>query len=60
MHDKDKEPTCVWENVYMYRKTIFKSPLTWFESTCGVSGRKPLEDWQYCPYCGKRLEVKDE
>jgi hypothetical protein len=53
MPPKDKEPTCVWSFKVRYGGKIH-------QTGCGLIREDWFKiDWMYCPYCGKKLEVKD-
>lgn len=45
---------CVWK--------ASDSPYYYWELSChgGGSNDQANTSWEYCPYCGKRIEVKDE
>jgi len=44
--------TCKW------RKETTRSGFTHLVSSCGVVGIDPPHSWNYCPYCGKEIEVE--
>lgn len=56
MPPKDKEPTCVWKHQEWED--------AWLTSCEGVhwfaDGTPEENDYKFCPYCGKKLEVKNE
>ena len=29
---------------------------SWWESSCGVAGNEPMHGWDFCPFCGEKLE----
>ena len=45
---------CVWK--------ASDSPYYYWELSChgGGSNDQANTSWEYCPYCGKRIEVKEE
>jgi DNA-directed RNA polymerase subunit RPC12/RpoP len=45
---------CVWK--------VSDSPYYYWELSChgGGSIDQANTSWEYCPYCGKRIEVKEE
>ena len=44
--------TCKWT------KEEAKSGYTYLVSSCGVQGVKSNYSWNFCPYCGKEMEVE--
>ena len=33
---------------------------TWWESSCGLLGNPPSEDWRFCPECGGKIVRSEE